>query len=445
MNAVICGAGQVGSFTAESLIASGHRVTVIDMDARRLSELGETLDLRTVEGDASHVDVLERAGTADADLFFAATADDKVNLLSASIARGVGAKRAIVRVHAREYFERGSFDLKAHLGIDRIISPEHAAARAIARSLRNPGAHAMETFARGRIEMQEVTVSPNAEAIGVPLNRLGLPAGTRVVSLKRQNLVSLPEASTQAQAGDVLTLIANADVFAEARKKFKGEKPSRMRVVVFGGDETAVWLCREIRDRSFSVRVFETDRSRAEELAEEMSWVTVVNADPTDPTIFSEEGISDADVFVAARDDDEDNIVSSSFAKNQGVPRAIAVVQKRRFARLLEGMGVDRVVSPKREAAREISELLDRSPIRRLASVAEGILEVFEVRVGEKSRLAGVPLREITDFPNWILAGVEHEGEVFVPGPDLAFQSGDTLLVVGPRALERSLREHICA
>lgn len=443
MNVVICGAGQVGAFAAEILAASGHRVTVVDLDSDRLRALAETLDMRTLAGPASHADVLTDAGASTADLVLAATAHDEINIVAASVAKSLGAKRTIARVHDGVYFEGRGVDYAARFGIDRLICPEYSAAIAIARTVRNPGALAIETFARGRIEMQEIVVTDGAPAVGVPLHQLGLPAGTRVVSLKREQLVTLPDAKTIAKAGDIVTLIANADVFKRARDAFHTGRTPRQRISIMGGGTIAVWLCGALRDSDVAIQLFETDREAAEDLAERLPRVTVICADPTDPDIFAEYKVHESDAFVALNEDDEDNIVVSAFARSKGVPKAIAVVQKRRYGHLLEQIGINLAVSPRRVAAREIEELVDDSPIRRLASIADGVLDVFQVRVGVDCELTGVPLREIRDFPNWILAAVDRGGEVSVPGPDLAFQAGDTLLVVGPRALERRLREVI--
>ena len=66
MKILILGAGQVGGTLAESLAQEAFDITLVDVDGTRLQELGMRLDIQTIEGSASHPDVLRRAGADDA-------------------------------------------------------------------------------------------------------------------------------------------------------------------------------------------------------------------------------------------------------------------------------------------------------------------------------------------------------------------------------------------
>jgi len=99
MNILICGAGEVGRHSAEVLAASGHSITILDQSASRLAEIDEMMDVRSMLGDCVQAEVLLKAGVDKCDLLIAATNNDEVNLLSASVAKGVGCKTAIARVH----------------------------------------------------------------------------------------------------------------------------------------------------------------------------------------------------------------------------------------------------------------------------------------------------------------------------------------------------------
>ena len=162
----------------------------------------------------------------------------------------------------------------------------------------------------------------------------------------------------------------------------------------------AVWLCRALREHAWSIRLFDTSKARAEELAEKLDWVTVLHADPTDKGVFAEEQIALADVFVALLDDDEDNIVGAVFAKAGGVIECVAVVQRSRYLDLLYHIGVDRSFSSGMVAAREILHLLDDSPLKKLATLA-GDIDAFEARIGSDAEVAGRKLRESKLPPGW--------------------------------------------
>ena len=85
MKILILGAGQVGGTLAENLAKEAFDITLVDADTERLHELSDRLDIQTVEGWASHPDVLRRAGADDADMLVAVTSSDEVNMIACQV------------------------------------------------------------------------------------------------------------------------------------------------------------------------------------------------------------------------------------------------------------------------------------------------------------------------------------------------------------------------
>jgi trk system potassium uptake protein TrkA len=441
MDVVICGAGTVGTHAAEVLAGAGHNITVVEARLDRLSEIEDALDVRTLQGNCTYAEVLRQAGAAGADMVIAATNLDEINLLAAATAKGVGAARVIARVRHSAYFDERGVDYTAVLGIDRFICPEYSTALAIASSLRNPGALAIENFARGEIEMQEVQVADKAHATGRTLADLTMPPGTRLAALERGGQALVPEARTAIRSGDKVVIVGNRAAFQEARKLFATEAGVGRRVVIMGGSPMAVWLCRALRGRNFQIRLFEIDRPRAEELADKLPWITVINDDPTDPSVFEEEHIEDADAFVSLRtEDDEHNILAGAWAKSMGARLAIASVQRPNYLHLMSRVGIDKPFSPRAVAVREIEDLLADRRLHRLATLAEGAIDVYQLAVDKKASVAGKPLREIKITPDWMIAAVERNNAVKVPGADDTIEPGDTVLVIGRSGEEAKLK-----
>jgi trk system potassium uptake protein TrkA len=445
MNVVVCGAGEIGSHAAESLAAAGHGVTVIDVDPAKLAAIGDSMDVATCEGNGADAIVLRRAGAADADLFIAATQQDEINLLAATVARGVGAAKSIARVHHAAYFEKVGLDYQAHLDIDRLICPEYSTALAIARRLSNPGAIAIENLARRRIEMQEFPVATTGPAIGRRLQDVSLPAGTRLALIRRKGAAFIPEATSVVAPGDSIILVGNAGAFETARALFIDEKRPKQRLFLMGGPPIAVWLCRALRDRAFSIRLFETDHARAEQLAEELDWITVIRADPTERAVFDDENLAQADVFIPLLDNDERNIIAGVLAKTRGVTTVIAVVQKSKYLDVLFDIGIDHAFSTRLVAGAEIDAVLDESPLRRLGTLAEGSVDVLQVRVGAGAPVAGRPLRDLKLSPDWVVAAIQRGPDASVPGADDRIDAGDVAIVVGRRGREATLEELFAA
>ncbi len=443
MNVIICGAGEVGRHAAEVLAAEAHDITILDLSAEKLEDLDESLDVRSMVGSGTRSDVLSEVGIADADLFIAATNVDEVNLLSASVAKGLGARLCIARVHHSAYFERKKFDYAGHLRIDHLVCPEYSTALAIAAALRSPGALAIERFAQGKIELQQLPVSKGAPAVGVPLRELKLPGPARLAAIERAGRAFLPEAESVLQPDDVVTLVGESSYFEKARRLFHNETDKLRRVMILGGTGQGVWLCRTLRDRGFSVRLFEANEARAIELSEKLEWVTVIHGDAIHGDVLKEERVDQVDAFVALTDDDERNILAAARAKAMGATTAIAVLQRGTYLHLLDYVGIDKAFSPRVTAVTEITRLLMTGHVRQLASLAEGIADVFEVTVTPSAgAVIGKPLRELTFPSRCIVVAIQRgPGEVFVPGAESTIEAGDSLVVIGPAEIRKGLRK----
>ncbi len=442
MDIIICGAGEVGRHAAEVLSLDGHAVTVIDIDETKLAAIQELHDVRTLAGNSTDAEVLAEAGCRGADLCIAATASDESNLLTGTIAKAVGAKRCIARVHHAAYFEGRGLSYREHLGIDHLVCPEYSTAVAIAQGLQSPGALAIDQFARGKIDMRLIKVTEGSAAPGKTLTSLRLPSSARVALLKRQSGALIPDRDTKIEVGDQITLIAESEDIEKARGFFTNEARQRESVVILGGTPQAVWLCRELRGRAFSIRLLEGDRERAEELAEKLDWVTVLHTDLTDPSRWEEERVEKADTFVAVTMDDETNILSAARVKSLGGGRAVVVVQRATYLRLLTHVGIDMAFSPRHVAVDQIINVFQTGPIRRLALLASDVAVLYSVRApAEEAGILGRQLRDVQFPQKLIIAAIQRGEEVFVPGGTASIQPGDEVILVGPPGIEKTLRE----
>ncbi len=441
MNVIVAGAGEVGGHAAEVLSADGHNVTVIDLSADRLRALSDTLDLQTCVGRCTHFDVLQEAGASRCDLMIATTNIDEINLLAASVAKAAGVKKTIVRVHHTGHFSLQGTSYARQLGIDELICPEHLTSLAIARTIRNPGSIALEEFARGRLQMQRFPVAHGATVVGTKLSELVLPASTRVATVERGGEGSLADADTTLRDGDFVTLIGESKSFDAARKLFSKDREKRIHITIMGDTATAVWLCRALKSRVFSVRLFVQHRDRAEQLSAKLAHVTVLDADPTESTTSADEHIGKADVFVAVTEDDERNILACAQAKSLGVKTVIAVVQRAKYLHLFPHVGIDHAFSPRGDAVKAILHLIDTGPIRSLATFAGGVAEVYELHPSKRAKVLGSDLRNIGLPARTMIAAIRRGDKAYVPGAEDQITEGDTILVIGPCGIANDLRK----
>lgn len=87
MYIIIVGGGKVGFHLAQELVEGNHEVLVIEMDPEKADEIGNELGDIVMQGDGCEATVLEKAGTARADMFLAVTGDDEDNLVACQVAK----------------------------------------------------------------------------------------------------------------------------------------------------------------------------------------------------------------------------------------------------------------------------------------------------------------------------------------------------------------------
>ena len=105
MKIIIAGAGAVGSHLAKMLSNESNDLTIIDSSETRLNKLADIADVLIVQGSPTSINTLEQAGVKDADLFIAVSPaqEQDVNLISALLAKKMGAKKVTARINNEEY------------------------------------------------------------------------------------------------------------------------------------------------------------------------------------------------------------------------------------------------------------------------------------------------------------------------------------------------------
>ena len=431
MRIVVLGAGTVGTSIAELLCQHRHSVTVVDHDPAVTRRVNEELDVRTVTGSAAQSSVLFQAGVLGADLCLALTSSDEGNMVAASLAKAMGARRVIARVYAPVFRDLSTFDYQRHFHIDRLMSLEHLSAMELARKIRHPGSIAVENFARGDLEMQELVVTEATSAVGVPLKDLRLPAGVRIGSINRAGKLSIAGAEDEVAVGDRISLIGKGEDIEEVKELFEIETPQKQGVVIAGGGETGYHLARVLEGRRFAVVLMDADRDRCEFLAAHLKHATVVNSDAQRRAALEEERVGSADIFVACAGDDENNIMACVEARELGAGKILAIVSRPDYANVVGKLGIDHAVSPREVVAKQILSFLNTGAvISRTPLSPGGGIDILEIEV-----VAGVPATEqvLADlhFPaQCLIAAVIHENYVQVPGADDRLCAGDTVVAL---------------
>jgi trk system potassium uptake protein TrkA len=431
MRIVILGAGTVGSSIAELLCRNPkHVITVVDNNAAKTRQLNEELDVRALTGSASESTTLFQADVIGSDVVLAVTGVDEVNLVSASLSKAMGANRAIARVFDPVFRDRSTFDYQRHFRIDRLLSLEHLAALEFARGIRNPGSLAVETLARGELEVQEWRVQPKTAASGTALKELQLPSGVRVGSIVRKRKTWIAGADDVLEEGDRVTVIGRREAIDEVKPLFQKSQVKKKNVVIAGGGETGYHLARLLEGFRFSVKVIDIDDTRCAFLAHNLKSATVVKANATRRNVLEEERVAAADVFVACMGDDEENIMASVEARELGTKSVMAIVGRPDYANVVGKLGIDLVVSPREVMAKQVMSLLNTGPLVSRFNLADSSVSVLEIEVRDGAPVTEHVLANLRLPPHCLLAALTREDFVSVPGGDDRLKPGDIVIAL---------------
>jgi len=429
MKVIIAGAGEVGWYIAERVTRDGNDVTIIDSDPDKVRLVETNLDVHVVYGSAASTEVLTRVGIQQADLFVAVTGHDETNLVCASVARKLGAARAMARVDEVVYRKAPKISYRQHFGIDELVSPEMLAALELASFVRNPSSLAVEHFARGELEMQQVKADAGARLLNIPLLELELPEGVRLASICRGENLIIPQGADHVEPDDLITIVGKTEQVVQARAGFEAEAPRTQKVVIMGGGHTTLSLARRLRSREFRITIIERCAERCKHLAAVLPNATILHGDGTNLAFLKEERIDNAHAFISTTANDEANIMSAIQAKNLGAKKVLVLIHRPDYADLMEKIGIDRAISPRAVMAREILAVLRKGKVSTLARLEGGQAEILELTV-EGKNCVGKTLRQLELPGQTLVLTLQRGRDVILPRADTLFQHGDTVLVI---------------
>jgi trk/ktr system potassium uptake protein len=435
VNIVIVGAGEVGRHLAENLSSQQHNIFLIESSEILAEELNERLNIHVLCGNGSSVNSLAEANVAEADLFLALTSDDNANLVAASLAKSLGARKTVARVHVRLQQEEWLFDFKSHFGIDYLFSTQRLAAIELAKYVRNPEGLLVEEIARGRIELQQAHVAENSDLLGIPLKELGFPPRVRIGSIQRQARHFIPTAGDTLEAGDLVTLFGEPLKLSEVlpRLRSNGTSEGEVKVVIFGGGEYGFSLAQMLEGGKYRVRILERNERVCREISTTLQRTVVIHGDATSIQQLKEEQVDRADFFIAASRDDEDNVMSCLQAKNLGTRYCLALIHRADYADVIsrnsEQLQIHAAVSPRVATSRDLLRFVTTERFNVIMNLA-GEAQVWESIVEKDGRLSGKKVSEIEWPEGSGLVALLHGSEALVPTAADVMEAGDTLYAI---------------
>jgi Trk K+ transport system NAD-binding subunit len=208
----IVGGGVVGRYLAVRLAERGDDVCVIEQNKRHARAI-EKSGARAVIGDGTDIETLEAAGTADVDVFVAATGDDDTNLLAAQLSFSrFDVDRVIAKVNREENAEPFE-DLGIHA-----ISASEATARELDNRIERPSLTRFIEELSHSGDAQEIELQ-NHEYDGRTIGELDdlLPEQCLIVMVTHEQLTRFPNADNPVMLGDRITVLGERSAVETAR------------------------------------------------------------------------------------------------------------------------------------------------------------------------------------------------------------------------------------
>ena len=431
MKIVIAGAGDMGTHLAKMLSGNGHDLTVVDVDSKALVEVGNLVDVVTVEGDTTQFSVLRKAGVRKCDLFIAVRSVENDNILSAVMAKNLGAKKAIARVDSNEYLEPNSKEVFIDMGIDYIFYPEQIAAREVINLLGHTSSTEYVDFAAGKLSMVAFRLELTSPLLGRNVQHVEYSDDDleyRVVAIVRGSKTIIPSSDERFEEEDMVYAITRHNATHKV-VELSGRKEVEIRnMMILGGSRIGVRIANELQNE-VNVKLVDYDADKAYRLAEMLDKTLIINEDGRDTEAMMEEDLSNMDAFVAVTGRSETNILAAMLAKRMGVKKVIAEVENINYISLAESIGVDTIINKKLVTASNIFRFTMATEVQTIKCLTGSQAEVMEFIVKPNSPATKEPIRDLGLPDDSIIGGVVRGDRVFIAVDDTQINAYDRVVV----------------
>lgn len=452
MKIVVAGVGKIGSAVAESLSREGHEIVVIDSEPEAVERVTSLCDVMGVSSGTTDYRTLCDVGMKDTELFIATAGSDEENAIACFMAKKLGARHTAARI--RDMDPGGGTDfIRSQLEIDMVINPELLTAQTIFNSLKYPAAVRTETFTRRSFEMAELVIKPDTAFDGAVLSELRtrFKQSFLVCAVFRDRKAIIPTGSFRLEAGDKIGIIAKPVDLQKLVGELGAQSRRSRSIMLVGAGRISLYLTELLSKGGSSVKLIEKNEAVCERISGLLPHsAELICGDATKKELLCEEGLRHMDAFVSLTGIDEQNLLTSFLAQDEGVPNVITKLSRCGYDGMGEKLGLGLIVLPKSIVSDSIIcyaralESSRGSQIETLYSLFDGEVEALEFEVTESFLSCGRRLADMQLKPNVLIAGILRNGKCMIPGGSDVFLPRDRVIVIAAghrlRCLEEILR-----
>lgn len=213
---LIVGGGQVGERLAARLEEADLDVRLLERDRERSERLAATLEKTTVlRGDGTNLSALRESSAGDMDGFVAVGGDEETNVMSALLARHLGARKVVALVKRTDYIP-----ILKEIGLDAAVNPRLTAAGALLRFVRRGHILKVTTFKDIDAEVLELATGEKAKIVGKPLKDVKFPRDAILGGYSRGDVFDIPNGETVLQPHDRVIVFVQPSAIHKVEKMF---------------------------------------------------------------------------------------------------------------------------------------------------------------------------------------------------------------------------------
>ncbi len=431
MNIIIAGDGEVGFYLAEALVDSNHNITIVDPHEELLKLVEAHADLLTIVGESNSVAVLKKANVAKADLVISVLHSEPINILTAILAKKLGAKYTIARVNTLQNLKKENQNIYNELGIDLLLSPEDIAGNEVVKLLQQPAAIEMFELSDGKLLVILIKIYPNASVVNQSLNDISKSHKNldfRAVAIHRGDNTFIPDGDSVFLPNDFVYVITKPEKLDQLLEMGGNKDVEINNIMLVGGGRVGKVIAKTL-ETDLNIKLIEQSRERSLSLTDLLSETLIINGDARDINLLEEEGIDGIDAFIAVTNSSETNMITCLHAKKFGVKKTIALVENLDYIEISQNIGIDTVINKKLSAASYIVRHSMGDEVTSLKCLSGINSDVAEFVAKPGSPVTKKPIKNLKMPDGSLIGGIIRGNESFIAIGNFQIMENDKVVV----------------
>ena len=361
------------------------------------------------------------------------------------LASNLGARKTFARINNHEYLLPRNNELFQKIGVNSMICPEILAAKEIVAAIRRPWTRQYWELFGGGLILLGIKVRDDAPIINRSLIELMQHDKKcyHIVAIQRCNgEMIIPRGMDHIESGDIVFVTTTREHIEDVRIKTGKQNPEVKKIIIMGGGRIAIKTAHFLPDNT-NITIIEADRDKCAKISAQVPKnVLVIHGDGRDTDLLVQEGIDDAQAFVALTEIAGTNILACLAAKRYGVFKTIAQVENLDYISLAAKVDIGTVINKKLIAAGHIYQFLLDADVANVKCLAFARADVAELVAKPDSKITRKPIKEMRLPKDMTLGGLIRNGIPMMVEGDTQIRANDHVMVFCFDSAMRKLKDY---